>query len=90
MVGNRRNWHALNWETDEQIGRKRTRWRWRRLSATLPRTSRCATTALQRGSKSSTLTDRGKVRIGVTRNAMCQAIQLSVAAKEHGDNRGKV
>ena len=70
VVGNRRNWHALNWETDEQIGRKRTRWRWRRLSTTLPRTSRCATTALQRGSKSSTLTDRGKVRIGVTRNAM--------------------
>ena len=24
MVGNRRNWHALNWETDEQIGRKRS------------------------------------------------------------------
>ena len=24
VVGNRRNWHALNWETDEQIGRKRS------------------------------------------------------------------
>ena len=24
MVGNRHNWHALNWETDEQIGRKRS------------------------------------------------------------------